>query len=167
MPLDDLEDEENGEEGSMQETKTTSITLKNPEHDDVELEGDDLLRNQREFYEAALYVRRVLGSDINIVVGEFLNAVRELHQNDDPELLHQVAMRLMQDNPYPEDQTNPFAAETVTQKEKDVAYHTGYNAALTDVALNREGDNVLHIDVIQNMGHQNMEELGQKLSDDE
>lgn len=87
-----LNDYSGGEESDGGPNKTTYFQFQNPRHPESK-EFADPDRAQRH-YDAAQFVQGQLGSDRNIVVGEFLDSIRELEQNDNEEPLQQLVQQL-------------------------------------------------------------------------
>lgn len=90
MALDNFTGESDA--SSAQPPKTTYYQFENPDHPESK-EHDDPDVAKRHF-EAARYVQNRLGTDRHNLVGEFLVAVHDIEEDDDPSELEALVERL-------------------------------------------------------------------------
>lgn len=77
--------EEEEEEGSSQ-SQSTYVSFKNQDHPKVEVDEDKAHLHSQEYFEAVNTIRDEVGSDINVIFGEFAAGAVEAANGDSERL---------------------------------------------------------------------------------
>jgi len=90
MGVDNFSGDNNSASGGP--TRTTYYQFENPDHpDSKEFENPEVAKRQ---FDAARYIQQQLGTDRHNLVGEFLVAVHDIEEDDDPSELEALVERL-------------------------------------------------------------------------